>query len=108
MFGFQSMPKTERSIVRTSRVRISNVRLVRTFGWFERSVRSNVRLGFTLTFTLTFEIRTFERLLFGFRRYLVGRSKFERNDDPLTEIRTCSDFGRSGPGSAVRFKIPLS
>ena len=33
-FGFQTGPKTERSIVQTSRVRLSNVQFVRTFGFW--------------------------------------------------------------------------
>ena len=32
-FGFQTVPKSERSIVRTSRVQLSNVRFVRMFGF---------------------------------------------------------------------------
>ena len=40
------------------------------------------------------EIRTFERFLFRFQTLLSVQSNLVPNDDPLSEIWTCSDFGR--------------
>ena len=106
-FGFQTAPKSEQRLVRTSRVRISVVRawalsfgtkLLRT----DKSVWNPNRLfGFqTQIYKFTYmclkskHFVPFELYVFRFQTLLSVWSNLVPNRRGLSEIQTCSDFRR--------------